>query len=87
MAKKGKDLVPCVMAGKDKTFELYWPHIDATLKPGDFVGRLRREEVAARDVLKEISEEEARKLEGRVDSPQAPEIEIDGKTVNKKGGE
>ena len=92
MAKKKVEevtgrLVPCVMVGADKTFELYWPHIDATLRPGDFVGRLRKEEVEARPCLKEISEEDASKLEGRADSPAAPKIEIDGKAVNKKGGE
>ena len=79
--KAGKDLVPCKQACEAK---LYWPHVDATLGKGDFVGRLRKEEVEQRVELKEISEEEAQKLEGRVDSAQAPAIEIDGKKVNKK---
>jgi hypothetical protein len=79
--RDGEALVPCKQVGKAK---LYWPHIDATLKAGDFVGRLRREEVEHRAELKEISEEEAKKFEGKVDSPGAPSIEIGGKQINKK---
>ena len=79
--KHRKDLVPCKQATEAK---LYWPHLDATLGKGDFVGRLRKEEVDYRAELKEISEEEAHKLEGHVDSPQAPAIEIGGKQINKK---
>jgi hypothetical protein len=74
-------LVPCKQATEPK---LYWPHLDATLGKGDYVGRLRKEEVAHRAELEEISEEEAKKFEGSVDSPTAPKIEVGGKPINKK---
>jgi hypothetical protein len=79
--KNEQGLVPCKQATEPK---LYWPHLDATLGKGDFVGRLRKEEVEARPELKEISEEEAHKLEGSVESPTAPKIEVGGKLINKK---